>query len=210
MGTMLTKFTIKGRRHLPKKGPFIIVMNHFNLVDPFFALYAIQRPSVFLMASDQVIDWFNYWALWIYGVIPVNRKRMGPSTIKMAKKYIKSKEILGIFPEGAVGPDLRKPKPGAIFISKLEEVPIVPLGICGIDKPYFHYIFRGLRPVINAQFGKPMNPGSLPQDKNERERELARIGDDMMCRLAALLPDAMHGEYAGEKSIEIYRKENTA
>lgn len=209
IGTMLAKIIIKGRQHLPKKGPFIVAVNHFNLVDSFFAVFAIQKPLVFLMGSDQVIDWFNYWALWLYGVIPVNRKRMGPSTIKMATKYIKAEEILAIFPEGTIGPTLRKPKPGAVYLSTLGQVPIVPLGIHGIDQPYFRYILKGVRPTIFAQFGKPIRPFKLPPNKQDREKELGRIGDEMMCRLAALLPEEIHGEYTGDPSIQKYRVENT-
>lgn len=205
---MLARITIKGRQHLPKEGPFIVAVNHFNLVDSFFSVFAIQKPVVFLMGSDQVIDWFNYWALWLYGVIPVNRKRMGPSTIKMATQYIKAGEILAIFPEGTVGPSLRKPKPGAVYLSTLGQVPIVPLGIYGIDKPYFQYIFRGIRPTLYAQFGKPMGPFELPKNKQDREKELERIGDEMMCRIAALLPEEIHGDYAGDLSIQKYRSEN--
>ena len=208
IGTMLAKITIKGRHHLPKKGPFIVSVNHFNLVDSFFSVFAIQRPVAFLMGSDQTIDWFNYWALWLYGVIPVNRKRMGPSTIKIATQYIKAEEILAIFPEGSLGLSLRKPKPGAVYLSTLGQVPIIPLGIHGVDQPYFHYIFRGIRPTIFAQFGKPMGPFKLPSNKQDREKKLEKIGDEMMCHIAALLPETMHGEYAGNPSIKKYRSEN--
>ena len=187
----------------------MVAVNHFNLVDSFFAVFAIQKPTVFLMGSDQVIDWFNYWALWLYGVIPVNRKRMGPSTIKMALQYIKAEEILTIFPEGTIAPLLRKPKPGAVYLSTLGQMPIVPLGIHGINLPYFRYILKGIRPTIFAEFGKPMGPFKLPSNKQGRKKELERIGHEMMCRLAALLPEEIHGEYAGDLSIEKYKAENT-
>ena len=88
LGTMLAKIKVKGRCNLPKNGPYILAVNHFNLIDSFFTVFAIRKPVVFLMGSDQTIDWFNYWALWLYGVIPVNRKRMAPSTLKMATKSI--------------------------------------------------------------------------------------------------------------------------
>lgn len=208
IGTIFAKITIKGRQHLPKKGPFIVAANHFNLVDSFFAVYAIQKPVVFLMGSDQKIDWFNYWALWLYGVIPVNRKRMGPSTIKMAAKYIKSGEVLAIFPEGSIGPSLRKPKPGAVYLSTLGQVPIVPLGIHGIDQPYFQYIFKGIRPTIIAEFGKPMGPFRLPSNKNDKELELEKIGNEMMCHIAGLLPKSMHGDYTNDSAIQYYIEKN--
>jgi len=209
LGTVLAKIRVNGRHNLPKKGPFIISVNHFNLVDSFFAVYAIRKPVVFLMGSDQTIDWFNYWALWLYGVIPVNRKRMGSSTLKLATKSIDGGEILTIFPEGTVGLTLRRPRPGAVYLSTLWQVPIVPLGIHGIDRPYFRYLFRGVRPTIQAEFGKPMGPFVLPTDKQQRASRSEEIGDEMMARIAAVLPEEMHGAYAGDPSVKKYQLENS-
>ena len=83
LGTLVARIKVHGRDHIPKKGPFIIVANHFDVSEPPFFLFALQRPVNFLVASDQVIEWYNYWAVWLYGFIPTNRTNLAPSTIKM-------------------------------------------------------------------------------------------------------------------------------
>ena len=93
--SMLTKTKVRGRKNIPKKGPFIITINHFSYVDPVFVIHAIRRPISFLAASDQKIEWHFLWAPFIYGFIPTNRKVLAPSTIKHAKRALKEDEILG-------------------------------------------------------------------------------------------------------------------
>ena len=106
-----------------------------------------------------MIDWYNYWAVWLYGFIPTNRTQFGPSTIKMAKKVFDGKEILGIFPEGDTQDNkLRSAKPGVIYLSTLGQVPIVPMSIYGIKKGMWEYIFSGVRPKIRISIGKPLGP----------------------------------------------------
>ena len=46
----------------------------------------------------------------------------------------------------------------------------------------------------------------LPKNKEEREVEIDKIGDEVMCRIAALLPDRTHGVYANDPKITIYKK----
>ena len=111
IGSTIAKITVKGRWHLPKKGPFIVAANHFSYIDPPFFKYAIRKPINFLGASDQNIDWYFMWAPILYGFIPIDRTNLAPSTIKKAKKALKRGEILGIFPEGTSTSDSLRKEP---------------------------------------------------------------------------------------------------
>ena len=209
LGILVGKIKVQGRDHIPKEGPFIVVANHFNVSEPPFFLFALQRPINFLVASDQVIEWYNYWAVWLYGFIPTNRTNLAPSTIKMAKKVFANKEILGVFPEGdTLSDQLRSAKPGAVFLSTLGQVQIVPMSIYGLKKGLWDYIVSGIRPKISIQVGKPFGPFELPKDRSQKENELKYIGDEMMCRIAALLPEECHGKYKNNPDVKKYRLEN--
>ena len=63
LGTMVAKITVSGRKNIPKEGSFIFVANHFNVSEPPFFVYALRKPINFLVASDQVVEWYNYWAV---------------------------------------------------------------------------------------------------------------------------------------------------
>ena len=174
LGMIIAKIRVRGRHHLPKEGPFIVAINHFNYADPPFVIYAIRRPINFLAASDQVVEWFNYWAVWLYGFIPTNRIRLGPSTIKSAKNILKQKDILGIFPEGdSLSDKLRPAKGGIMFISTTMQVPIVPIGINGNIGNIWSNVSRGVRPKVRVNIGKPFGPYSLPKVRSQREAKTA-------------------------------------
>ena len=208
-GIILAKFVVRGRHHLPNKGPFILALNHFNYADGPFVIYAIRKPINFIVASDQLLKWFDYWAPWLYGIIPANRIRLAPSTIKSSKKALLAKEILLIFPEGtSLSNELRPAKGGVMFLSTTMQVPIVPVSINGKIGDIWSNVLSGVRPKVRINIGKPFGPYSLPKERSQKEIKLAKIGDEVMCRIAALLPDKHHGVYRGNPSIKNYREEN--
>jgi len=208
LGAILSKIKVKGRWHMPKKGPCIVVANHFSYIDPPFFKYAVQRPISFLAASDQEIEWFYMWVPLLYGFIPTDRKNLAPSTIKRAKRALRRGEVLGIFPEGAsTSPLLRLPKNGAVFLSTIEKVPIVPMAIYGAETAWEDF-FLGVRPRVHINIGKPFGPFDIKGTKEKRTKKMADVGYEMISRIGALLPKEKQGICEGEMTIAKYQKEN--
>ena len=206
--SILTKVTVKGRHHIPDNGPYIVAANHFSYVDPPFVVYALQRPISFMAASDQVIEWYFRWAAWLYGFIPTNRTRLGPSTIKSAKKALMAQDILGIFPEGtSTERKLRTAKKGIVYLSTLNKTPILPVSIYGLIHVWPNW-FRGIRPKVIVKVGKSFFPDQGLKKNVDREEQMKTIGENIMCRIAALLPDDTHGIVKGDKRIIQYAEEN--
>ncbi|MDG2398806.1 MAG: lysophospholipid acyltransferase family protein, partial [Candidatus Marinimicrobia bacterium] len=140
---------------------------------------------------------------------PTNRKRLGPSTIKTAKRVLKEKDILGIFPEGSsLSNELRPAKDGVVYLSAIMHVPIIPIGIDGNIGNIWSSLLRGVRPNVRINIGKPFGPYSLPKDRTKKANALKEIGDRVMCRIGALLPDEFHGVYQGHSFIEKFRLQN--
>ena len=104
----MARIIIKGRHNLPQRGPYVVACNHFSDYDPLFFSYAIRKPINFIAASDQEVEWMFAWAPYIYGWIPVDRKKLSPSTIKRSLSVLKSGQILGIFPDGGVSYNLKR------------------------------------------------------------------------------------------------------
>jgi 1-acyl-sn-glycerol-3-phosphate acyltransferase len=208
IGSLLAKIKVKGRWHLPKEGPYIIAANHFSYIDPTFFKYAIRKPINFLAASDQTIDWYFMWAPLLYGFIPIDRTNLAPSTIKKAKKILNNGEILGIFPEGSSTSDsLRKAKNGAVFLSTVEKAPIVPMAIYGAETAW-EDLFRGVRPRVTINIGKPFGPFDVKGTKNERISKIETIGEELITRIGALLPEDKRGVCFGDTRLLGFQKEN--
>ena len=143
-----------------------------------------------------------------YGFIPIDRTNLAPSTIKKAKKALKRGEILGIYPEGTSTSDsLRKAKNGAVFLSIVEKAPIVPMAIYGAETAWSD-LFRGVRPRVNINIGKPFGPFEIRGNKEKKSNQITQIGEELICRIGALLPDERHGVCAGDKRIPEFRKIN--
>ena len=208
MGATIAKIKVKGRWHLPKEGPYIVTANHFSYIDPPFFKYAIRKPINFLAASDQTIEWYFMWAPLLYGFIPTDRTNLAPSTIKKAKKALKNGEILGIFPEGTSTSDsLRKAKNGAVFLSTVEKAPIVPMAIYGAETAWDD-LFRFVRPRVKINIGRPFGPFDISGNKSKKADQIETIGQELICRIGALLSEDKHGVCMGDSRISGYQKEN--
>jgi 1-acyl-sn-glycerol-3-phosphate acyltransferase len=205
LGSFLARVRVSGREHIPRRGPFIVAANHFSRLDPALVIYALHRPINFLMASDQTVELFLMWAPWLYGYIPINRTRLAPSTIKQALQVLRRGKILGIFPEGASTADsLRPAKNGVVYLSTVAAAPVLPVGIVGLENVLGLWR-RGLRPEVTIRIGKPVGPFSLPRERAARDRALQEIGTEVMCCIAALLPEQHHGCFAGHPRIKACR-----
>ena len=120
-------------------------------------------------------------------------------------KALQSGEVLGIFPEATTAAYLRKPKKGVTYLSLKSGCKILPMSIIGLDDVWNNW-FKGIRPKVEVRVGKPFSiERSLPPQHTEREKKLSRIGDDIMCRIAALLPVEYHGEYYNNKKIKLFK-----
>ncbi|MAL64590.1 MAG: hypothetical protein CMF94_00655 [Candidatus Marinimicrobia bacterium] len=204
----LAKTKVMGRWHVPLKGPFVVASNHFSNYDPPFFKYGIKKPINFIAASDQEVDWWLIWAPFLYGWIPVDRKKLAPSTIKRALNALKENEILGIFPDGGVNETiLGNPKNGTVYLSTIGKAPIVPMAIYGAEKA-IENLLNGVRPRVSVNIGKPFGPFSINGSKKKKDEKLRKIGSDMMVRIASLLPKERQGPYVNNKNIEKYQIEN--
>ena len=160
------------------------------------------------MQKELGIELHFLFAPMIYGAILTDRNKVGPSTIKESIKSIKNGKILGIFPEGGItSTSLTKAKPGAIFIASKANTKILPVSISGGDNAWDD-LLDGVRSRITVNIGKPFGPFDIKGSKDEKISKLEDYSQELMCRIAALLPDDRHGEYSNDKRITKYRKEN--
>lgn len=209
LGSIGAKIKVQGKQNMPKEGACVLVSNHFSYLDPFLIVYSIHRPTSFLMQNDLGIPLEFAWAPYIYGVVLTDRNKLAPSTIKISLNALKNNEVLGVFPEGGIkGTVLASAKPGAIHLSSLKNVPIIPVGISGAEEGW-NNLFKGVRSQINVRIGKPFGPFSIKGSKEEKLKKTESISSEMMCRIAALIPDNKHGVFNNDPRIKDYRKENS-
>jgi len=208
LGLFVGKIKVKGRWNIPKEGPIVLAANHFGYFDPFLLVHGIRKPIDFIMQKELGIEPHFLFAPMIYGAIMIDRNKVGPSTVKESLKSIKHGKILGIFPEGGITSQvLTQAKPGAVYLAAMSKATILPVSIRGASKAWEN-IFRGVRSRIYINIGKPTSPLDIKGSKHERTKKLKNASKELMCRIAALLPDEKHGDFSGDPSIIKYQNEN--
>ena len=195
-------WVVKGRENVPSKGPFLIACNHLSLADPPTVAASLPLKCV-LLAKEELFraGWSRFW-VGNFGAIPVKRGGVDREAIRRAEDWLKKGVSLIIFPEGgrSQNASLQPPLPGAALIAERTGVPVLPVSIRGTEKlknmrlkPLLWCVFH--RPRITVNIGKPFKP-QVADSKLPREQRQALM-NDIMKRIAALLPPEYRGVYGG-------------
>jgi len=188
---------VKGKENVPDSGPLLIVSNHLHLADPPIVATSIRLKSV-IMAKDDL--WKSGWSrFWVenFGAFPVKRGGVDRKALRTAEHWLKRGVSLIMFPEGSRSKNARMQPalPGAALIASRLGIPVLPVSITGTDK------LRNLkwcvlhRPAITVTIGKPFNPPKTDGKLTREQRN--QLMNDIMRKIAALLPPEYHGVYAG-------------
>lgn len=129
--TLLFPCRIKGKNKIPK-GRVIIVCNHVSNFDYIYLWNYIWRKQ-YVLSKDKLYK--NRLVSWFFkanGGIPVNRDKVGLSTLKDSITVLKKEKLLTIFPEGTrnkTKEPLLEFKAGASLFAVKTNSPIVPMFI---------------------------------------------------------------------------------
>ncbi|MGD0709443.1 MAG: lysophospholipid acyltransferase family protein [Anaerolineaceae bacterium] len=191
----ITRTEYVGAECVPAEGPVIIATNHLSLVDTPVLFANPSRPDITALVTTKYLQYpFVKWFINSGEGIWINRDTADFGAFRQASEALKHGQAVGISPEGTRSLDgqLQEGKPGAVLLALRSNVPIVPVGLTGTE----HAIedFKHLRiPHLVAHFGPAF---TLPQlGRDERMGELKRYTDEIMCRIAALLPEQYRGFY---------------
>jgi 1-acyl-sn-glycerol-3-phosphate acyltransferase len=129
----------------------------------------------------------------------VDRFNPDLKAIREVMTRMKKGEILVITPEGTrskVG-HLIEGKPGVSYLAAKMGYPIAPVAISGtFDDVFFGQLKRLQRPHILVSIGPSFNLPPLPKEAQDRDEALKTDTNEIMCRIAALLPPGQRGEYS--------------
>lgn len=191
--TIAARLDIKGMENLPKKGPVILVSNHFNTADPPVITYVLPRRIVW-MAKQELFDTPAFGPVFrMLGLIPVRRFEADLKALRRAQQALKRGQVLGMFPEGtrSSGRGLAEGEPGSAVIALRTGAPILPVAIWGTENVKLpRDFFRVTRASI--RIGEPFH---LPETKRVTKEQVAEGTRAIMERIAELLPEKYRGVY---------------
>jgi len=186
---------VLGLENVPRQGPAILASNHLNLADPPL-LAALVRRRLIYMAKLELWSTPIIGPLYrLYDCIPVRRFDADVGALRRAEKVLREGHVLVMFPEGTRSgrPGLGKGYPGTAAIALRSGAPIVPVGVSGTETVSLPRCFLR-RTRVRIAFGRPF---TLPRGRR-LTTEIAEEGTErIMKEIAALLPEAYRGTYAG-------------
>ncbi len=198
----VANINVDGEGNLPKKGPLLVVANHFSFLDPVAMIHVTEWPLEFLAGANTpnapaAVSWLRK----TWGVFPVYRGAVSRSALRSAESVLDQGGVVGIFPEaGNWATVLRPARPGTAYLAARTGVPIVPMGFTGL-LDVFPKLLSGKRASVSLRIGRPFGPFSVTGRGRERREQLDQIGDRIMEHIAALLPDEVRGHYAEDPAI---------
>jgi 1-acyl-sn-glycerol-3-phosphate acyltransferase len=206
----LTQMDVTGTENIPPTGGCILATNHLSRIDTPFLFVVVERNDLCGIVTDKYR--FNpLFALFVKvsDSIWINRDIADFQAIRAALVRIKRGDILGIAPEGTRSKQgyLIQAKNGVVMLAEKANVPIVPVALYGTDSA-MQKIRSFQKPVIHARFGKPFT--LPPVDRTNREESLTHNTDEIMCRIAAMLPEKYRGFYRNyPRTLELIRAEQS-
>ena len=149
------------------------------------------------MAKEELFhSWFYSTLMRLAQAFPV-RNGASLTDVKMllqdSLKVLNEGLVLGIFPEGSRSETgkLSRGNPGVALIALRSGAPILPVGISGTDK------LKGTgwlkRPKVVMKIGEPFRLSTTYNKHNKLK--LMAVTEQVMKKIAPLLPDEYRGEY---------------
>lgn len=199
---LLTMREVRGLENLPPDGPYIMVINHLSYFDAPFAYGLLGGEKVTGWAAEKY-QWHPIFGpiLYMAGGIFIQRGQVDRAAIAAAVQWLVQGGIFAMAPEGTRSKtgSLARGKTRAAFLANEASVPIVPIGLTGTERTL--QAWRRLRrPLFTMYIGKPF---TLPAfDPKNRSSGLHQNTDEIMCRIAALIPAQYHGYYADHPRLQ--------
>ena len=200
---LIARVEVKGYEHLPKEGSFVIATNHLGIVDAPIAFYALDRWDMFVLIAEkwEKVALFRFLGKY-FNFIFIDRFNPDIKALRKVINLMEENNILVIAPEGTrsrVG-SLIEAKPGVSYLATKLNRPILPVALTGTeDKAFFSNLKRLRRAHITVTAGTTFTLPPLP--RQDRDEVLKQYTDEIMCHIAALLPEKYRGFYAGNPRL---------
>lgn len=201
----LARIEFYNLEYIPTSGPALLTTNHLSYVDTPLLFVNPVRKDITALVTDKYMNYpFLRWFTITAGGLWIDRDRADFGALSAAREVLSKGMVLGIAPEGTRSKtaQLQEGKPGTVLIALRTGAPILPVGISGSEGS-LKRMFTLQRPRITARVGKPFT--IPPLDRDKRDEQLKYWSDEVMLRIAALLPEKYHGFYRGNPRIEEIR-----
>ena len=189
---------------VPLTETVIVVTNHLGRLDAILGYILIDRTDLIMMVAEK----YEKVALWRWvgnklNVIWINRIDADIHALRETTRRLKKGGIMAVAPEGTRSPTeaLQEGKHGAAFLAAKANVPLIPIALTGTeDRVVLKRLRHFKRLDITIRAGEPFT--LPPMDRKNRDAYLAEQTEEIMCRIAANLPEKYRGVYTDHPRLK--------
>jgi 1-acyl-sn-glycerol-3-phosphate acyltransferase len=201
---LFAQVEISGYEYIPKGSDFVIATNHLGIVDAPLAFYALDRWDIYIPVAEKweknpILKWLGKYFNFIF----IDRFNPDIKALRQILDLMKQDNVIAIAPEGTrsrVG-SLIEGRPGVSYLATKLNRPILPVAIWGTeDKVFWGNAKRLRRNHVFMKAGPAFMLPPLPREN--RDQALKQYTDEIMCRIAVMMPERYHGFYANHPRLK--------
>lgn len=177
---LLFRVHVVGTANIPR-GNYIVIANHLSWVDPFLLMMVLPAaPRLYFIGPLQALN--RGWKGWMVRTFDVmiaferGATWVGKEMLKASLRVLESGALLGLFPEGHIGPSEGELEPLQRGIGHLvlkADCPVLPVALSGVRELY-------LRKPITVVVGKPFRIATPGLDRHaEVDAALEQISHEL-------------------------------
>jgi 1-acyl-sn-glycerol-3-phosphate acyltransferase len=194
---LIADVEVVGLEKLPQ-GNVMLAANHLGRLDTAVLLYAIDREDIIIAVAEKYRNHPLFGAMGrAVDAVWLNRFEADFSALRELLARMKKGGLMVIAPEGTRSKTeaLQPGKPGAAFLAGKSGYPVLPVALTGTeDRVIVENLKKFRRSKIRAVAGDLFTV-EIPKGGG-REQAMREATDEIMCRLAADLPEKYRGVYA--------------
>jgi 1-acyl-sn-glycerol-3-phosphate acyltransferase len=198
--SILFRIRITGKENIPVGTAYMIAANHVSHFEPPLILAFWPEYPEAVAGHDVWERGINGKFVSTYGAIPVKRGEYDRKVLEEMIAILRSGRSLMISPEGGRShtPGMRRALPGVAYVVNKTHVPVLPVAIVGTRNDSLKKSLRLGRPVLEMRIGEPFMLPEISGKGEERRAARQQAADEVMLRIAAMLPEEYHGVYTGQ------------
>lgn len=204
---IIADIEVKGLEKLPP-GNVIVAANHLGRLDTAALLAIVDREDIIMPVAEKYRDHPLYGAIGrAANAVWLNRFEADFSALRQILDRMKQGGMVVIAPEGTRSKTeaLQEGKMGVAFLAGKSGYPVLPVAITGTeDRAVLQNLKRFRRSKITVTAADIMHI-ELPAGKG-REQAMRAATEEIMCRIAAILPEKYRGVYADHPRLKEFLK----
>ena len=185
-------------------GNFIAAANHLGRLDTAVLLCIIDREDIIMPVAEKYKNHPLFGAIGrAVNAIWLNRFEADYPALREILARMQNGGMLVIAPEGTRSKTeaLQEGRMGVAFLASKSGYPVLPVALTGTeDRRIMENIKRFRRSKIIVRAGDLFHI-QIPKGKG-REQAMRAATDEIMCRIAALLPEKYRGVYTDQPRLK--------